>query len=41
MGCKQQDVTTDADVIEKVLTPLEHRINKVAATECKCEHSTA
>ncbi|KAL0046689.1 hypothetical protein WJX82_007293 [Trebouxia sp. C0006] len=24
-----QDVTTDADVIEKVLTPLEHRINKV------------
>jgi len=35
------DVTTDADVIEKVLTPLEHRIIKVATTECRCEHSTA
>ena len=27
------DVTTDADKFEKILTPLEHRINKVTVTE--------
>ena len=28
-------------IFEKVLAPLEHRINKVATTERGCEHSTA
>ena len=32
------DITTDADMFEKILTPLEHRINKVATTECRCEY---
>ena len=32
------DMTTDSDKFEKILTPLEHRINKVTTTECCCEH---
>lgn len=34
-----QDVTTDADKFEKVIVPLDHRINKVTDKECDSEHS--
>ena len=34
-----QDVTTDADKFEKILTPLEHRINKVSQSQSRCEHA--
>ncbi len=32
-----RDVTTDADMFEKIIVPLDHRINKVNSNKCNCE----